>query len=105
MWCCGCGQSRLRCSSPTTSPAKFAILRALQDTAVRVPAVLWFEDTGDVLGRPFFVMERANGDVYEMEAPAGLSDQTVVRMCQSLVEQLAAIHCRRPRADRAGRTR
>jgi aminoglycoside phosphotransferase (APT) family kinase protein len=71
---------------------QFTILRALEDTAVRAPRALWFEDTGDVLGRPFFVMERATGDVYEMEAPAGVDDQTVVRMCQSLAEQLAAIH-------------
>ncbi len=71
---------------------QFTILRALDGTGVRVPRALWFEDTGDVLGRPFFVMQRATGDVYEMEAPAGVADQTVVRMCQSLAEQLAAIH-------------
>jgi aminoglycoside phosphotransferase (APT) family kinase protein len=71
---------------------QFATLRALADTAVRVPRALWLEETGDVLGRPFFVMERAAGQVYEMEAPAGVADSTVLRMCQSLVEQLAAIH-------------
>lgn len=70
---------------------QFRILRALADTSVRVPRALWLEPTGDILGRPFFVMERAAGDVYEMEAPAD-ADHTVVRMCQSLVEQLAAIH-------------
>jgi len=71
---------------------QFTILRALEDTTVRVPRALWLEDTGEVLGRPFFVMERAVGDVYEMEAPADVADQTVVRMCESLAEQLAAIH-------------
>jgi aminoglycoside phosphotransferase (APT) family kinase protein len=71
---------------------QFTILRALQDTAVRVPRALWFEDSGEVLGRPFFVMERVVGDVYEMEAPADVTDETVVRMCRSLAEQLAAIH-------------
>jgi aminoglycoside phosphotransferase (APT) family kinase protein len=71
---------------------QFRILRALADTTVRVPRALWLEDSGDVLGRPFFVMERAVGQVYEMESPADVADQTVVRMCQSLVEQLAAIH-------------
>src|ERR1700756_2602516 len=64
---------------------QFAILRALADTAVRVPRALWLEETGDVLGRPFFVMERAAGQVYEMEAPAGVADSTVARMCQSMV--------------------
>jgi aminoglycoside phosphotransferase (APT) family kinase protein len=71
---------------------QFTILRALEDTAVRVPRPLWLEDSGEVLGRPFFVMERVAGDVYEMEPPAGVNDQTVVRMCQSLAEQIAAIH-------------
>jgi aminoglycoside phosphotransferase (APT) family kinase protein len=71
---------------------QFTILRALEDTAVRVPRALWFEDSGEVLGQPFFVMQRAVGDVYEMEAPAGVEDQIVVRMCQSLAEQIAAIH-------------
>jgi aminoglycoside phosphotransferase (APT) family kinase protein len=71
---------------------QFTILRALEDTAVRAPRALWLEDSGDVLGRPFFVMERVGGDVYEMQAPADVADETVVRMCQSLAEQLAAIH-------------
>ncbi len=71
---------------------QFRILRALQPTAVRVPRALWLEDTGEVLGRPFFVMERVAGDVYEMEAPADVADADVARMCQSLVEQLATIH-------------
>jgi aminoglycoside phosphotransferase (APT) family kinase protein len=71
---------------------QFTILRALRDSAVRVPPALWLEDSGDVLGRPFLVMERVGGDVYEMEAPADASGATVVRMCQSLAEHLAAIH-------------
>jgi aminoglycoside phosphotransferase (APT) family kinase protein len=71
---------------------QFTILRALEDTTVRAPRALWLEATGAVLGRPFFVMERAVGDVYEMDAPADVADQTVVRMCESLAEQLAAIH-------------
>jgi aminoglycoside phosphotransferase (APT) family kinase protein len=71
---------------------QFAILRGLENTAVRVPKALWLEDSGDVLGRPFFIMERVGGTVYEMQAPADVSDDTVVRMCQSLAEQLAAIH-------------
>lgn len=71
---------------------QFRILRGLADTPVRVPPALWLEPTGDVLGRPFFVMDRVAGDVYEMEPPADAADHTVVRMCESLAEQLAAIH-------------
>lgn len=76
---------------PYDLPRQFTILRALQSTDVRVPPALWLEDSGKVLGRPFLVMERVGGDVYEMAAPA-VDDATVVRMCESLAEQLAAIH-------------
>ncbi|ORW30123.1 acyl-CoA dehydrogenase [Mycobacterium paraense] len=71
---------------------QFTILRALANTPVRVPRSLWLEETGEVLGRPFFLMERATGQVYEMEPPTDVADAVVVRMCQSMVEQLAAIH-------------
>lgn len=71
---------------------QFTILRALEDTAVRAPRALWIDESGDVLGRPFFAMERVGGEVYEMHAPPDASDETVVQMCRSLVEQIAAIH-------------
>ncbi|BBX03264.1 acyl-CoA dehydrogenase [Mycolicibacterium moriokaense] len=73
---------------------QFTVLRALEGSAVRVPPALWLEDAGDVLGRPFFVMERVPGTVYEMEAPQQpeVSAAGVARMCESMAEQLAAIH-------------
>ena len=70
---------------------QFTILRALEGTAVRVPKVLWFEPTGDVLGREFLIMEYVQGTVYEMDIPAE-SDETVRQMCRDLVEQIAAVH-------------
>jgi aminoglycoside phosphotransferase (APT) family kinase protein len=71
---------------------QFGILRALEDTSVRAPRALWLEDSGDVLGRPFFVMERVAGDVYEMEAPQDATPQGIRHMCLSMADQLAAIH-------------
>jgi aminoglycoside phosphotransferase (APT) family kinase protein len=71
---------------------QFDILRALAPTPVRAPRALWLEATGDVLGRPFFVMERVPGSVYEMQAPENASDERIRRMCRSMAEQLAAIH-------------
>jgi aminoglycoside phosphotransferase (APT) family kinase protein len=70
---------------------QFDILRALEDTPVRVPRALWLEDSGDVLGREFFIMERVAGDVYEMESPAG-SPESIRGMCEGMATQLAAIH-------------
>jgi aminoglycoside phosphotransferase (APT) family kinase protein len=70
---------------------QFQILRSLEGTPVRSPRALWLEDSGDVLGRPFFVMERVPGDVYEMQAPDA-TPEGIHRMCLSMAEQLAAIH-------------
>jgi aminoglycoside phosphotransferase (APT) family kinase protein len=73
---------------------QFDILRALERTPVRAPRALWLEKTGDVLGRPFFVMERLPGDVYEMDAPDGpdATGERIHRMCLGMAEQLAAVH-------------
>jgi len=73
---------------------QFKILRALEATPVRSPKVFWFEGTGAVLGRPFYVMERVRGTVYERTVPDELTDapDRLRRMSQSLVENLAAIH-------------
>jgi aminoglycoside phosphotransferase (APT) family kinase protein len=68
------------------------ILRGLADTDVRAPRALWLEKSGEVLGRPFLVMDRVAGSVYEMEAPTDATPQRIRRMCESMAEQLAAIH-------------
>lgn len=70
---------------------QFDILRALDGTAVRAPRALWLENTGDVLGRPFLIMERVGGQVYEMQAPQA-PDEHIRQMCRSMADQLAAIH-------------
>jgi len=73
---------------------QFDILRNLENTRVRAPRALWLEESGDVLGRPFFVMERVAGSVYEMEAPQGphATAQRIRRMCEDMADQLAAVH-------------
>lgn len=70
---------------------QFDILRALEHTPVRVPRALWIEESGEVLGREFFMMERVAGDVYEMETP-DRPPQGIRQMCASMADQLAAIH-------------
>jgi aminoglycoside phosphotransferase (APT) family kinase protein len=73
---------------------QFDLLRALEPTTVRSPTALWYEETGDVLGRECFVMECAEGTVYEREIPAELTDDPprVRRMSEALVDELVAIH-------------
>lgn len=70
------------------------ILRGLETTAVRAPRVLWFEATGEVLGREFYVMERLPGQVYERVTTdkMGVGPEDINRMCNSYLEQVAAIH-------------
>jgi aminoglycoside phosphotransferase (APT) family kinase protein len=73
---------------------QYDLLQALAKTPVRAPTARWYEDTGDVLGREFFVMDLAEGEVYERGIPAELVDDParVHRMSEALVDELAAIH-------------
>ena len=73
---------------------QFTILRALEPTPVPSPAVFWYEDSPDVLGREFYVMERVNGTVYERTVPPELasSPERLRRMSRSMVEAIASIH-------------
>ncbi|HEX5142930.1 MAG TPA: phosphotransferase family protein, partial [Mycobacterium sp.] len=73
---------------------QFEILRALEPTGVRAPRALLIDESGDVLGRPFFVMDRVEATVYEMAAPEGpdVTAERIRRMCTSLADQLAAVH-------------
>ena len=53
---------------------QFDILRALEPTPVLAPRALWIDESGDVFGRPFYVMERLEGTVYEREIPVELAN-------------------------------
>lgn len=79
---------------PYDLPRQFRILKALEGSLVRAPRALWLEESGEVLGRPFLIMERVAGSVYEMESPHGpdVTPDRIRRMCQSMAGQLAAIH-------------
>ena len=70
---------------------QYEILRRLEPTDVKSPRVLWLESSGDVLGREFYVMERLGGEVSEM-APEGAEPARIRRMCESMLDQIAAIH-------------
>lgn len=73
---------------------QFDILRALEPTPVRSPRALWIEETGEALGRPFYVMERLPGKVYESRIPRELRQdpERIRRMANRVMEQIAAIH-------------
>jgi aminoglycoside phosphotransferase (APT) family kinase protein len=73
---------------------QFEILRALERTAVRAPRTRWFESSGHVLGREFYVMERLDGSVYERDVPEEIATdpERIGHMCDNMIEQIAAIH-------------
>ncbi len=73
---------------------QFDILRGLERTPVRSPRVLWIDEAGEALGRPFYVMERLGGTVYEQRIPdeLGQDPARVRRMADRALEQIAAIH-------------
>jgi aminoglycoside phosphotransferase (APT) family kinase protein len=73
---------------------QFTILRALEPTPVRSPRALWYEASGDVLGREFYVMERLPGRVVERGIPDDVASDPALarRMCESMIEQIGAIH-------------
>jgi len=65
------------------------LLRALEDTAVRVPRVLATCEDDGVIGAPFYVMERVAGHVLTTELPDGLAGPAIGA---ELIDALVEIH-------------
>ena len=71
---------------------EYRVLSALKETPVRVPRmVLTCEDTS-VIGAPFYVMERMDGDVIRDELPAYLTEEHRAAIGDELVDALVELH-------------
>ncbi|MGH2859812.1 MAG: phosphotransferase family protein [Solirubrobacteraceae bacterium] len=69
------------------------LLAALSNTAVPVPRVLASCDDPAVIGAPFCVMERVDGEVITDRVPAALdTDEQRARIADELIDTLAALH-------------
>src|SRR5215204_4154660 len=69
------------------------LLRALEETPVRVPAVLAVGDDESVLGVPFYVMEEVHGSVLASDVPAELDTPAERRRtAEELVDALVEVH-------------
>ena len=70
------------------------VMSALAPTAVPVPRTLHLCTDADVLGQPFYVMDRVEGHVCRESLPAGYADRPEQRRAigEGLVEVLAALH-------------
>ena len=69
------------------------VMSALQDTAVPVPRTYAFCEDADVLGAPFYVMERVAGTPYRRsEELAALGPDRTRAISERLVDVLTALH-------------
>jgi aminoglycoside phosphotransferase (APT) family kinase protein len=69
------------------------LLRALEATPVRVPTVLAVCDDTSVIGAPFYVMERIEGEVITHTLPSDLDNEEQRRhVAEQLVDGLVEIH-------------
>ncbi|HEY2160506.1 MAG TPA: phosphotransferase family protein, partial [Solirubrobacteraceae bacterium] len=69
------------------------LLRALEDTGVRTPRVLLTCDDLTVIGAPFYLMERVNGDVITDTLPASLDSRAErERIAHELIDALVELH-------------
>jgi len=73
---------------------EYRVMSALQQTAVPVPAMLHFCSDTELLGQPFYVMERVEGHVITSTLPPGYAETAPERatLSNALVDVLAALH-------------
>jgi aminoglycoside phosphotransferase (APT) family kinase protein len=69
------------------------LLTAVQDADVRTPTVRATCDDESVIGAPFYVMEKVEGDVVVQEVPEALDTPAErARMAEELIDALSEIH-------------
>jgi aminoglycoside phosphotransferase (APT) family kinase protein len=69
-----------------------AVLSKLAPVYARAPHVLAFHNDPDVLGAPFYLMERRRGVILRRELPAGLDLARVRQLGEHLVDALVDLH-------------
>ena len=69
-----------------------AVLSKLAPVYSRAPRVLAYHDAPDVLGAPFYLMERRRGVILRKELPPDLSESQVRELGNHLVDALVDLH-------------
>ena len=72
---------------------EFRVLTALYGSAVPVPQPLHYCADRDVLGTPFYLMERIDGRVFHEFAAPGMSETERRALFEAMGATMAAIHC------------
>ncbi|MDZ7728931.1 MAG: phosphotransferase [Dehalococcoidia bacterium] len=73
--------------APYDISRQFRVMRALKGSGVPVPAVYWYEPGTDVIGAPFYFMQRIPGETLPLLWYGGISPRL-----RAVAEALAAIH-------------
>lgn len=71
---------------------EYRILKALAGSAVPVPPVLLLHEGDDVVGTPFYLMERLEGRVFHETALPGIAPADRRAMYFAMADTLAALH-------------
>lgn len=75
---------------------QYRVLQALESTAAPTPKVYWYEEDTSILGGPFFVMEKVEGEVPNPWSKVGkqyyAEAATRSKLPKSFVEALASLH-------------
>ena len=69
-----------------------AVLSKLAPVYSRAPRVIAYCDSPDVLGAPFYLMERRRGVILRNDVPAGIDTARVRHLCEELVDALVELH-------------
>lgn len=77
---------------------EFRILQALAPTGVPVPMPLLYHDDAELLGAPFYLMERLEGRVFHDCSLPGMSPEERRDIYLSMAEAMARLHAVRPEA-------
>lgn len=71
---------------------EYRILKALAGSAVPVPPVLLLHEQSDVIGTPFYLMERLDGRVFHDATLPGVAPSDREAMYFAMADTLAALH-------------
>jgi aminoglycoside phosphotransferase (APT) family kinase protein len=69
-----------------------AVLSKLAPVFDRAPRVIAYRDEPDVLGAPFYLMERRRGVILRKDLPAGVDAARAAQLCNLLVDTLVDLH-------------
>jgi aminoglycoside phosphotransferase (APT) family kinase protein len=73
---------------------EYRILKALKPVFPYCPEAMVYSEDADVMGCPFYVMERIKGVIFRKDIPPelGLDDKKNAKLCERMVEVLCELH-------------